>query len=60
MNCKQCKCQLKPGKAIQNTVTGMADFIGGSVITFRPGGPGRLIDCLKCHLCGYSVHATDR
>lgn len=42
-----------------STFTGMPDFIGdtgaNAVCTMSPGGPGRLIDCLKCADCGWSV-----
>ena len=46
---------MKPGKAIEQTYTGIPDFIGGDVVTMSPGGPGRLIDCMKCVECGWSV-----
>ncbi|MGZ8158355.1 MAG: hypothetical protein ACXWT4_06055 [Methylobacter sp.] len=56
MNCKRCQGEMKPGKAIKNTLTGIPDFIGDDhVCTVSPGGPGKLIDCLKCPECGYSV-----
>lgn len=48
---------LVAGKAIEQTYTaGMPDFIGETRgITYSPGGPGRLIGCLKCPVCGYSI-----
>lgn len=55
MKCKRCNGEMKPGKAIEQTYTGIPDFIGGDVVTMSPGGPGRLIDCLKCSKCGWSV-----
>jgi DNA-directed RNA polymerase subunit M/transcription elongation factor TFIIS len=55
MNCKHCNIPMQPGKAIQQTYTGIPDFIGGAVVTLSPGGPGKLVDCLKCPKCGYSV-----
>lgn len=55
MTCKHCKLPMTQGKAIQQTWTGKPDFIGGIVVTLSPGGPGKLIDCLKCPQYGYSV-----
>ena len=53
--CKKCKGEMKPGKAIMQTWTGIPDFPGDkSCITMSPGGRGKLIDCLKCTKCGYS------
>ena len=28
---------------------------GGEVVTMSPGGPGRIVPCLKCSACGHSV-----
>ena len=53
--CKQCGGKMLPGKAIKETLTGMADFSGGEVVTVSPSGAGKLIDCLKCTQCGWSV-----
>ncbi len=53
--CRKCRKVLKPGIAIQQTLVGCADFIGGEVITLSPGGPGKLISCLKCPKCGHSI-----
>ena len=54
--CRKCKGIMKPGKAIAQTyVGGMPDFIGDAhPVTFSAGGPGELIDCLKCQSCGHS------
>lgn len=46
---------MQPGIALQSTLAGIPDFAGGEVCTVSPGGPGRLIDCLKCADCGYST-----
>lgn len=47
---------MQPGVAIQNTLTGMPDFPGDRhAVTVSPGGPGKLIDCMKCIACGWSV-----
>ena len=56
MRCKKCKCKLVQGKAIQNTMVGIPDFPGTDyVCTVSPGGPGKLIECLKCPKCGHSI-----
>ena len=43
------------GQAIAQTVSGRPDFHGGEVVTMSPGGPGQLINCMKCSRCGHSV-----
>ena len=55
--CKKCGGDMNPGKALAQTmVGGMPDFIGDThSSTFSAGGPGKLIDCLKCELCGWST-----
>jgi len=53
--CKHCHTPMQTGIAIQQTYTGTPDFLGGEVVTMSPGGPGKLIDCLKCPQCGWSV-----
>ena len=54
--CKKCNGKMKPGKAMQQTYTGIGDFNDNDdVCTVSPGGPGKLIDCLKCEDCGWSV-----
>ncbi len=56
VECKKCGGRMKPGKALAQTVTGIPDFArDGNVVTLSPGGPGKLIDCLKCTECGHSV-----
>lgn len=56
MNCPKCKITMLPGVAIEETLTGIPDFPGDDLcVTVSPGGPGRLIKCLKCPECGYSV-----
>lgn len=56
-HCRKCNGDMKPSKAIEQTYTGSSDFIGGAVVTMSPGGPGRLVDCLKCSICGWSISA---
>lgn len=55
MTCDKCGAEMQPGKAMLSTVTGSPDLIGGEVVTFSPGGPGKLVDCMKCPQCGWSV-----
>jgi len=54
--CRKCGGTMIPGKAIEQTLTGTPDFPGDTRgITMSPGGSGKLIDCLKCEKCGWSV-----
>jgi hypothetical protein len=59
--CKKCnKGQMKKGIALMQTiVAGMPDFIGdepgGPGCTMSPGGPGEIVEVMKCDKCGYSV-----
>ena len=52
--CKRCGGEMKPGQAIESTLVGVPDDIGGCV-TVSPGGPGKLVPCMKCAECGWSV-----
>lgn len=60
-NCKKCGALMRHGLAIQQTYTaGEPDFPGdhndpNAIVTLSPGGPGKLITCLKCPQCGWSV-----
>lgn len=56
-NCKKCGGTMDAGKAIEQTYTGgIGDFIGDKYpVTVSPGGPGKLVDCMKCKDCGWSV-----
>jgi len=54
--CKYCKTKMQESKAIAQTYTGAPDFPGDKhCVTLSPGGKGKLIDCYKCPLCGWSV-----
>jgi len=53
--CRRCGDAMLPGIAMGQTWSGVADFIGGDVVTVSAGGPGRLIACMKCQDCGHSV-----
>jgi hypothetical protein len=54
--CPECDVTMVAGQAIQQTWTaGAPDFPGDDRgITMSPGGPGKMIDCLKCPECGYT------
>lgn len=58
--CKTCCVKMKIGQAILQTWTaGLPDFIGDknpSIQTMSPGGPGKLVTCLKCPNCGHSTN----
>lgn len=47
--CRKCGGQMRPGKAIAQT------FDCSDEGTMSPGGPGKLVDCLKCEACGAST-----
>lgn len=57
--CRKCGGAMKPGKAMWQTFIGAPDFPGdkGTELgcTISPGGPGKLIDCMKCEQCGWSL-----
>lgn len=53
--CVKCGDEMGPGEALEQTTTGSPDFAGGEVVTVSPGGPGKLVSCLKCSACGWSV-----
>ena len=53
----RCPGGMLPSKAMAQTYSGVPDFPGGDVVTVSAGGPGALVDCLKCNVCGHSVTA---
>lgn len=55
--CRKCQGIMRPGQAMAQTFdSGLPDFPGDTHgITISPGGPGKLIDCMKCSSCGWSV-----
>lgn len=53
--CPKCPGNMLPGKALENILTGSPDFIGGEAVTMSPSGRAKLVDCLKCERCGFSV-----
>jgi hypothetical protein len=54
--CLRCRVKLEPGIAMVSTLVRSRDF--GEIITLNPGGPGRMVKCMKCPKCGYSVTTT--
>lgn len=54
--CKRCGGIMHPGIAMGQTWrAGIPDFPGqDTCITMSPGGPGRVVDCMKCEACGWS------
>lgn len=57
-HCLRCGSEMHPGIAMCPTFSGIPDFPSGEVVTLSAGGPGRLIQCMKCVACGHSVTAT--
>jgi ssDNA-binding Zn-finger/Zn-ribbon topoisomerase 1 len=53
--CKKCGGEMGLGEAMEMTLSGVPDFPDGQVVTMSYGGPGKLVDCLKCLDCGWSV-----
>lgn len=54
--CKKCGGEMREGVAIKQTYTGMPDFPGDKYpVTMSPGGKGKIIPCLKCADCGWSM-----
>lgn len=47
--CRKCGAEMAPGQAMGQTV-GCSDEG-----TMSPAGPGKLIPCMKCSACGWSV-----
>ena len=60
--CKKCEGDMQPGQAIAQTVVYSHDFpgdeLGSAGQTMNYGGPGKLIGCMKCAACGWSVTGT--
>lgn len=57
--CRKCGGEMKPGKAMgQTAVARRPARDAHDVRTFYAGGTGKLIDCLKCSACGWSVSAS--
>lgn len=58
MKCNKCKSDMKPSKALMNTLVSFNDFgndAGSRGTTLSRNGKAVLIDCYKCITCGRSV-----
>jgi hypothetical protein len=56
--CPVCAGEMRSGQVLQSTWVGSADFAGDPhPVTVSPGGPGKMVPCMKCTLCGHSVTA---
>ena len=55
--CRKCGGTMRSSKALAQTLTaGTPDFPDDThASTFSAGGPGELINCMKCEACGWSV-----
>lgn len=51
--CTSCNAAMLPGIAMESTLVGEEDDIGGCV-TLNWGGSGRMVRVIKCPVCGYS------
>ena len=54
-SCRKCGGKMLHGVALENTMIGSPDFIGGDVVTMSASGLAQMVDCLKCEWCGHSV-----
>jgi hypothetical protein len=56
--CQHCGTPMRPGLAIEQTYLVSVDFPGeppSTGCTMSAGGPGTLVNCMKCSACGWSV-----
>jgi len=54
--CRRCGSEMRPGLAMGQTAKGAPDFPGDRhASTMSAGGPGKLMQCMKCPICGWSV-----
>jgi len=53
--CPSCLVPMSDGIATEQTYGGTPEWPGADVVTMSTGGPGKLIDCLKCPICGFST-----
>lgn len=59
MICPRCTQTMEPGIALGQTWVKGSDNWGDNAYTVYAGGPGYLMNCLKCPGCGYSVTPED-
>lgn len=56
--CRRCGGPMLRGHALQNTLSGTPDFAGDPhPVTISRTGPAKVVPCLKCVNCGYSIAA---
>lgn len=55
--CKHCGGKMEVGQALEEIYeSGLPDFIGDTRgITMSPSGKSKLVSCIKCVECGWSV-----
>lgn len=54
VKCRKCGGNMKPGQALRNIAT--CDSLDmGEAVTVSEGTKAKLIDCMKCEKCGWSV-----
>ena len=59
LSCTRCGGEMKPGQALESTLVGEPDDIG-ECVTVSPGGQGKLVPCMKCAECGWSVTVGEK
>lgn len=58
MFCRKCGGAMKPSQAFVNVPTkGEPDFPGAEAVTMSYGKDAKLVDCLKCEDCEWSVRS---
>lgn len=56
IQCQKCGGLMRTGQALEPIMSGKPDFIGDDfVCTMSPTGKARLVSCIKCEACGWSV-----
>jgi hypothetical protein len=53
--CRKCGAVMESGIALMSTGVGQPEFVGDTIYTISPGGPGNLVPCEKCPNCGWSI-----
>lgn len=54
--CRKCGGAMHCGMAMETLLVGTGDLDWKAPpVTVSPGGPGRMVPCLKCVGCGYSI-----
>lgn len=55
MTCPKCQVALLQGVALEPIMAASGDDIGCDLVKLYPSGNARLVPCLKCPKCGWSV-----